>query len=425
MNPNCISRKTVFQSGSRISIGLAAATLSFLAVAGQASAAVTPTISVVSAETGLPAFAAHQINGEIYAARPDGDGGFVVGGSFTCIGPSAASAKTSSACLAPNTKATSLARIMADGSIDQVFLPKLGEGSDEPPAVLGLSVTGSEVRIVGNFESVAGQPRSGAASISLTGEPKAWAPRFRATIYRATTAGLPTAIETAQDGSSIIGGYFDRVNGSRRSSLARVDANGALMPFSSPVRDAVYVSDIARVADRIYITGVMDVRSRGKTSSRSAIALRPNGTLIPWRPFNEKRSLVWAVEPVGDQVVFGGGFRSVSGKARRGLAAFDSAGRLTGWAPRLGGRNAYAGALAAIGTTVFAAGQFSQIDGVKRSNAAAADSAGKATGWAPTIPKADQGVVSASGDRVLVGYSDIDLVPMSSPGTRRLASASR
>lgn len=91
------------------------------AVASSAANDPKPTISVSDGVTGAPAFGSLKVDGSVFDAEPDGDGGFLIGGDFTCVGPSAGESPGSSPCLAPNTPASGLARIRADREAETRF----------------------------------------------------------------------------------------------------------------------------------------------------------------------------------------------------------------------------------------------------------------------------------------------------------------
>src|SRR5262245_27554603 len=82
----------------------------------------------------------------------------------------------------------------------------------------------------------------------------------------------------------------------------------------------------------------------------------------------------------------GGGFTSVGGLARSGLAHILSDMTVSTWNPSPNGQIT---ALARSGSTIYAVGQFSQISGIPRSGIAAVDAeTGSATSWVahPALP---------------------------------------
>lgn len=108
---------------------------------------------------------------------------------------------------------------------------------------------------------------------------------------------------------------------------------------------------------------------------------RPNGTI---------RALL----RVGSRLYVGGEFlHRIAGKAREGLAAFDTkTGALTSWNPGLSGLDDAAYDLAddAKGTTVFVDGSFDKLGGARRTNfGAVSTTTGRATSFAPN-PDEDQ-----------------------------------
>lgn len=218
-----------------------------------------------------------------------------------------------------------------------------------------------------------------------------------------------TNIETSEDGRIIVGGLFNRVNGSRRDGIAEVTPDGKVTAFRAPIASSSTVTDVAIGGSRVYVTGVLSVRSRGTVVDRSAIATSKSGRLLDWRPSPAGRFGALQVERFGDWIVLGGDFRSVQGKERRGLAAFTLGGSLTGWAPRLGGSDAGAAALAASESALCVLGSFSRVNSVRRVNAAAVDSSGRPTEWKVEFPSLDLSgpVAAAGGNRVLVSWARI------------------
>lgn len=368
-------------------------------------------IAVVSAQTGASIPAAPQVNGTLFDAESDGAGGFVVAGRFSCIGPTAGSVNEAHSCESPNTKATGLARILSDGSVDPGLLPELREsesmfvGEEGVPAVYGLLVEGSTVRLVGDFSSVNGERRFGAASLRMDGETLDWAPRFgkRWSLF---------GIESSDSGKFFVVGSFDRVGTDKRMNIAEFTPTGELTGFR--LRGAsvasLFLSDVAKVGDRVFVTGAVVRGASRRASVQAAAALRRDGRITRWNPFGSKERTLSSVERVGDRVIFGGNFRSVGTKKRSGLAAFDHLGRLTDWAPRLGGPGAKVKALASEGENLYVLGLFDSVNGVARTNAAAIDPAGNLTSWEPKSPPAGwetEEVIGIGQGRALISSGDL------------------
>jgi len=97
----------------------------------------------------------------------------------------------------------------------------------------------------------------------------------------------------------------------------------------------------------------------------------------------------------------GGGFTSVGGQSRHGLAHLDASGRLTAWDPNVGGS---VFAVAVSGGTVYVGGEFTSIGGQARYSLGAVDaSTGIPTGWNPNLTNGGVSALAVSVGTVYVG----------------------
>jgi uncharacterized delta-60 repeat protein len=120
-------------------------------------------------------------------------------------------------------------RLNADGSRDESFTPALADYSTQPRRFLSLvPVSDGKIVVGGEFYSVNGTNRTGIARLHANG--------ILDTSFN-TGAGPngPVRFVTLQsDGSVLIGGWFTTFDGTNCSSLARLNANGTLNTSFNP-----------------------------------------------------------------------------------------------------------------------------------------------------------------------------------------------
>ncbi|MCX7015333.1 MAG: hypothetical protein NTW86_22735, partial [Candidatus Sumerlaeota bacterium] len=110
-----------------------------------------------------------------------------------------------------------------------------------------------------------------------------------------------------------------------------------------------------------------------------------------------------SVLAVSETVYAAGGFKTIGGLARNGIAALDVSGAATAWNPDMA-RWGEVNALAVSGSTEYVGGWFDHIGGQARSNIAALNAAGsaRATAWNPGADSSVKTLV-ASGSTVYAG----------------------
>src|SRR5262249_11687330 len=153
------------------------------------------------------------INGnQIYAAAPDGSGGWYVGGSFDRVG---------------GQTRVGLAHVLADGSVAPGFAPQVvGD-------VRALALDGSDLYVGGDITAIGATTRNGLAKLNAsTGALDAtWNPSVTG------AAGEVKALVVSGAGL-YVGGNFDQVGGQPRSDLALLSKTGA------GAADTTFVSDV-------------------------------------------------------------------------------------------------------------------------------------------------------------------------------------
>ncbi len=165
------------------------------------------------------------------------------------------------------------------------------------------------------------------------------------------TSGQLQSYAAALDGESralqvfgsrlFVGGDFTTVAGATRSGLASFDLSGAvpgLEPWApvltSPDRFGV-VNSLAVTAGVVVLSGSFSAIG-GELRSGLAAVSATTGAPLPWAPRatpGPGAGTLYFVEIAGQRVYLSGLMTAVDGQPRRGIAAFDFAGRLTSWAP--------------------------------------------------------------------------------------------
>ncbi|WP_248358163.1 hypothetical protein [Anaeromyxobacter oryzae] len=266
----------------------------------------------------------------------------------------------------------------------------------QPPPVTGfvsaLAVSGNTVYAGGDFTAVGGEPRSQLASFdATTGTLTAWAPQLSAGIYHGTS----TVQALALVGDVLyVGGSFDKVDGESRIGLAAFDGSGQLTSWGPPIYSGSVFALAAR-GSTIYVGGWFE--ALGSEARSGLAAIDSGGQVLPWGPATDGTVLALAID--GDTIFVGGGFTGIGAVRRSRLAAVGLDGAVSGWAPEpdpgpelvtASGVWQYDNhgvlALAAASGKVFAGGNFEYVGSRSvRRGLAAYDSAGHLTTWAPHV----------------------------------------
>jgi hypothetical protein len=245
-------------------------------------------------------------------------------------------------------------------------------------AVYALAVGGTGVWAGGDFTKVNGNaPRNYLANFDpATGQARS----FSQDLNRPVRA-------LALDGSDVYaGGDFLTVgNSARQHAAAFRDVPGFagdLLPFDPDPNAGVTALGVK--GGKVYLGGDFTTLRAG-ADERHHLASVDASTGIPttWDP--APNDTVYALAPVGNDIVAGGVFDKVNGTVpRQGSAAFDAAtGAVTGWDAHLDGLVA---AVATDGSQTFAGGQFTHAGGQERESLGAFDPvSGTATGWDPGL----------------------------------------
>ena len=382
-------------------------------------------------------------SGEVFAATPDGRGGWFVGGSFAKLNdiqvnglahilgdgsldtsfqpsivgaqnqPSKSFAVTSLALSGPwlylggeftkfgargTSKAQSrnhVARVSAtSGTVDPDWNPDTGNNNATSPVrSIAVSPDGSVAYFAGDFSTVGGQPRPGVAAFVSDGggnRLSPWAPNV----------GPVEAVGVAPDGRVYLGG---------KGGLAAVDGNGGVLWNAPSGGGTIKELAVARDGSTVWVGG--DFTSIGGQPRAKLAALRGDGSIDPsFNPDPGGKAVVSALTLSEDnsRVYFGGTFDRVKAEVRNNLAAVDSrTGALTPWDPNATGA---VSSLTASGALVYAGGTFTNIGATPRTYIGALDLTpgarfGSALPFAPKIENLGDG--AKAGEPPVVQSMDI------------------
>jgi trimeric autotransporter adhesin len=240
------------------------------------------------------------------------------------------------------------------------------------------------VYVGGNFTRMGPQTGGGVPVSATTGEPRARFP--------AVNGGVGVAVPDGS-GGWYIGGQFSRAGGQPRANLAHVLADGTLDPAWTPSAtfdgkpDFAGVQALARVDDVIYVSGGFN--RLGGVDRGGLGAVDATGKVTDWAPTVGGIGVSCLLAHRGT-IYLGGDFSEVNGEARMSLAAVDTSGALTVWNPGASSpynyMDAMVSSLAIDGDTVLVGGWFSVVGGQPRTALAALDRrTGVPTSWAPNV----------------------------------------
>jgi uncharacterized delta-60 repeat protein len=269
-----------------------------------------------------------------------------------------------------DTQRTRVARLTANGQLDETFEP--GSGPNGLVRVVVYSPRDKGLYIGGDFDMIGGSAHVALARLAVgkaglsDGETD---PGF-APVFVAGSSSAPPyvqALAVQDDGKILVGGYFSSVNGQPRENLARIHPNGELdVDFNAPVGGAVHAIAV-QVDGKIYVGG-----SFGQVhgADRNGLArLHRNGLLdegfdVGSGPTGGFDGTVMALAATLDQEVYvGGSFSRYNGRAfYNNLVKLQSDGKVSpkfNYTPGLNGpvRRLFV----RPGGQILAAGQFTRI----------------------------------------------------------------
>jgi hypothetical protein len=213
--------------------------------------------------------------------------------------------------------------------------------------VLAMGRIDSTLYIGGNFRMVGPSTGQGVPVSLEDGKPHAKYPKVLGEILAAVADG---------EGGWFIGGDFIGVGGLPRCNLAHILPDGSVSPWA-PDPDLTARALVLK-EDRLYVAGgfatIAGLPRRGVASFEI-----PSGRLTSWNP--DAAGGVYALAVHGHSVYLGGPFRYVGGQPRSYLAEVDArTGRVTDWNPSA---DHEVRALAVDGNTIYAGGYFRRVGG--------------------------------------------------------------
>ncbi|MDX2282898.1 MAG: T9SS type A sorting domain-containing protein [Bacteroidia bacterium] len=324
--------------------------------------------ALLSAASEISPASLPDFNGDLYAAVPDGAGGWYVAGAFT---------------QANGQPIQRLAHLLADTTLDAGFSFDLNN------AVYALARSGNTLYLGGLFTTVDGSTRNRAAAIDLSSSTLLnWHPDLNGQVEALLVSG----------GQVYLGGAFTTAGGQARNRLAAADAaTGAISPWNPDAGGTV--NALAAEGGILYAGGNFTTLG-GQPRNRLA-AVDASGAVTAWNP--NVNGEVNALLAVSSTLYLGGSFTQVGGQTRNRLAQVDlSSGLPAAFHPNLDGT---VEDLALMGGMLYAGGSFSQAGGQAYARLVSISPAtGLPAGWQP-VPNAAVYCLASSGGSLLAGGS--------------------
>lgn len=377
----------------------------------------------LSTTTGEPSPQLPLVDGVVNAIEPDGAGGYYIGGAFTTVG---------------GVPRTSIARVLADGSVDSAFAPVI-ETDFGSGTVLSMRRGAAHLFVGGDFSRVNGQYRERFAALNPTnGSPVSFSvpvtafPReilvaganviilaslsngpqhivsvnqtTAATVWSTTVDGRVNAMVLA--GSRVILGGQNLFPGNRvvlslDVATGATDTTWVPGGASSGATDSVVSLTVSASGATLYAGGSFTNFGGQPRANLAAVEIAV-GTVANWAPTTDA-AVTSIANSAGAGVLIGGRFKHVNGDSREAFAELDGNGGLSSWVA-----NAYAAnvrSLKLVGDTLAVGGDLGVTGGVSRTNLAAFDLASDALlSWAP-VTSDDVTNLAAIDDSIYVGAS--------------------
>ena len=264
------------------------------------------------------------------------DGKILVGGGFTSY---------------KSAVVKSLARLNSDGSLDSTFWSNMGAGFDEAVSAIAVQPDGKIV-VTGGFDTFNGANARRIVRLNSNGTLDT---AFMAAIgtsfdggYACSCAPYPKVIALQSDGKILVGGDFDRFNGSSTNALVRLQPSGALdtafVSNSTLIFDYA-ASDIAvQVDGKILVAGA--VGQQQVPTASTLVRLLPDGgfdsafdsAIVGGQGIQGFATSVLSVKTQTDgKILVGGNFNQPAGISSNLLARYSMSGAIdAGFSTSLG-----------------------------------------------------------------------------------------
>jgi hypothetical protein len=299
------------------------------------------------------------VNGIVYALALNGSDLFV-GGIFASVG---------------GQTRLSLAAVSASGAgAVTSFVANVQDNG----IVQDLLLNAGALYVAGSFNRISNGLRNGLASIDpstgnlnafSTGEIDVWGAYHSMAI----------------SGTNLyVGGNFNSIGGIMRNNLAAFNlTTGALQSWNADVNNTV--SKIAISGTNLYLVGTQ-IDSVNSVPRRGVAAVSlSTGSTTSWDPGSNFPGMVYnpmnTIIVSGSSVYVGGLFTTTASTTRSSLAEFDvTTGNLTSWYPKPSGEVT---AMYVDATNVYVAGKFKAFDGTTRLGLASVNTSGVLQAWNP------------------------------------------
>ena len=220
-----------------------------------------------------------------------------------------------------------LALLRPNGSLDESILLPGGVDGDEEPAIwsVGFQPDGNII-VSGNFRTVSGIARQGLARLHPNGAlDTAWLPQV------GSLTNLPRRSSVLSDGRVLVWNLF---------GLERLNADGSVDTTFDVALDGFVFNGVSVQSDgRILVAGYFFDPRAGVTGQK-VVRLLANGSVDVTFTANQFVGPPFGAEQMPDgRVLVFGGFTSVAGGARPGLALLHADGRLDTTARFTGARD--------------------------------------------------------------------------------------
>ena len=261
--------------------------------------------------------AGSRVNGTVYSVATQADGKVIIGGSFTTVRGAARNR---------------IARLNADGTVDDTFHPGKGAGAPGSgnPDVHSVAVqSDGKVLVGGYFTVINGTSRNGVARLNADGSLDE--------MFNPSTGpdDLVNAVAVQPDGKVLVGGILFTINGTSRYYMTRLNTDGSLDSTFNPGTKAVSgvggVSGVAMQPDGKMLVAGYFTTIDGTSGNRIG-RLNADGSLdIAFNPRSgaDDAVLSVAVQPDG-KVLAGGLFTTINGTNRNSIARLNADGSLDG-----------------------------------------------------------------------------------------------
>jgi subtilisin family serine protease len=318
--------------------------------------------------------------GFVFAIAEQDDGKIIIGGQF---------------CVVNGVARSNIARLNADGSLDQTWDP----GANR--TVRQVVLSGADVFVLGEFDTIGRQNRNGLAKLNTTGDGAAdalWNPSHPGNLHALAVSGTNLFVgglsylaklstTDTGDGDSpwgpqpdaninalvvrgtdlYLAGNFKRLESFGRSRLAKVDTLGAGVVDPDWDPDATggnlgYIPTLYATESHLYVAGSFNQVGGVNRKNIARLILGGSGEADQWDP-SADGGMVYALAVSGEDVYAGGSFSQIGGEPRSCLAKLSAADGAAdpSWKVDTGG--GFVSALATSRNSIFAGGNFATING--------------------------------------------------------------